>query len=76
MNRITLGFIAGLAVAWGALAIWLRVPPFPDLDPEREPRRGDRRPQYTETHDTGCRYPRHPCVCGVFVEMHGGFGSP
>lgn len=32
MNRFTLGFLAGLAAAWAVLAIWRRVPEFPDLD--------------------------------------------
>lgn len=81
MSRLALGFVAGLAAAWAALAIRRRIPPFPDLDPEWEPRRGDRRPQFDdatagETHDAGCRYPRRPCVCAVMVPMHGGIGSP
>jgi len=28
------GWIAGLATAWAALAIWNRIPPFPDIEPE------------------------------------------
>lgn len=29
-----------------------------------------------EVHLDDCGYPSRPCVCGTFVEMHGGFGSP
>ena len=47
--RFLAGWIAGLATAWTALAIWRRLPAFPDLDPEWEPRRGDRRPGYDDS---------------------------
>lgn len=30
--KFAIGFAAGLAAAWAALAIWQRVPEFPDLD--------------------------------------------
>ncbi|WQY99808.1 hypothetical protein [Microbacterium phage MO526] len=30
--RYLLGVLTGLAAAWAALAIWRRVPPFPDID--------------------------------------------
>uniref|UniRef100_A0AAU8GNJ0 Minor tail protein n=1 Tax=Microbacterium phage Crisis TaxID=3158889 RepID=A0AAU8GNJ0_9CAUD len=47
------GWIAGIATAWAALAIWRRFPPFPDIDAEPEdvwePRRGDRRPGYDDS---------------------------
>lgn len=32
--RFAAGFIAGLAAAWAALALWQRVPAFPDVDAE------------------------------------------
>ncbi|QSM01213.1 hypothetical protein QDA08_gp18 [Microbacterium phage NoodlelyBoi] len=35
--RFLAGWITGLATAWAALAIWRRVPPFPDIEPEDEP---------------------------------------
>ncbi|QCW22577.1 hypothetical protein QDA05_gp20 [Microbacterium phage Honeyfin] len=51
--RYLAGWIAGLATAWAALAIWRRFPPFPDIDAEPEdvwePRRGDRRPGYDDS---------------------------
>jgi len=34
--RFLLGFAAGIAAAWAALAIWQRVPEFPDIDAEGE----------------------------------------
>jgi len=55
--RFAIGFAAGVAAAWAALAVWQRVPEFPDLDagevPEIDedywlPRRGDRRPQFDD----------------------------
>lgn len=47
--RFALGFAAGIAAAWGALAIWQRVPPLGPVDAVDdawEPRRGDRRPGF------------------------------
>lgn len=35
--RFAIGFAAGLAAAWAALAIWQRVPEFPDLDASEVP---------------------------------------
>lgn len=50
--RYLVGWLAGIATAWAALAIWRRIPPFPDIEPEPdvwEPRRGDRRPGYDDS---------------------------
>lgn len=30
--KFLIGWTAGLLTAWAALAIWRRIPPFPDLD--------------------------------------------
>lgn len=30
--RFLIGVVAGVAIAWVALAIWQRVPEFPDID--------------------------------------------
>jgi len=52
--KVLMGFLLGLGTAWAALAIWQRVPEFPDIDENEqdadiwEPRRGDRRPQFDE----------------------------
>ena len=35
--KFAIGFAAGLAAAWAALAIWQRVPEFPDLDASEVP---------------------------------------
>ena len=35
--RFAIGFAAGVAAAWAALAIWQRVPEFPDLDADEVP---------------------------------------
>lgn len=35
--RFVLGFMTGVAAVWTALAIWQRVPPFPDLEPDGDP---------------------------------------
>ena len=32
MMKMFLGFLMGLSTAWAALAIWQKVPPFPDID--------------------------------------------
>lgn len=32
--KLLIGWMLGLGTAWAALAIWRRIPPFPDLDPE------------------------------------------
>lgn len=37
MMRFLLGVVAGVATAWAALAIWQRLPEFPDLDAEQVP---------------------------------------
>lgn len=86
--KLLAGWLLGLGTAWAALAIWRTVPPLGPIDPadEWEPRRGDRRPGFRDSvatpdfspieHDAACEYPRRPCVCAVFVPMHGGFGSP
>jgi len=34
--KFALGFLAGVGAAWAALAIWQRVPAFPDIDNERD----------------------------------------
>ncbi|QGJ88874.1 hypothetical protein PBI_TEAMOCIL_19 [Microbacterium phage Teamocil] len=45
------GWIAGMATAWAALAIYQRVPPLGEIvcEPDAEPRRGDRRPGYDDS---------------------------
>ena len=35
--RFAIGFAAGVAAAWAALAVWRRVPAFPDLDADEVP---------------------------------------
>lgn len=30
--KLLVGWIAGIATAWTMLAIWRRIPPFPDID--------------------------------------------
>lgn len=35
--RIAVGWLLGVASAWAALAIWRRIPPFPDIDPADVP---------------------------------------
>lgn len=35
--RFALGFLAGVAAAWAALAIWQRVPPLGPIDAVDEP---------------------------------------
>ena len=35
--RFAIGFAAGVAAAWAALAVWQRTPPFPDLDASEVP---------------------------------------
>jgi len=73
--RFALGVVAGIAAAWAALAIWQRVPEFPDIDDEplaaaptidpdwAERRRGDRRPGY-EDSVTGWQAPHQGYTFG------------
>lgn len=35
--KIAAGFLLGVAAAWAAIAIWQRIPPFPELEPEGNP---------------------------------------
>ncbi|AWY06027.1 hypothetical protein SEA_ROBSFEET_20 [Microbacterium phage RobsFeet] len=54
--KYLIGWLAGIATAWAALAIYQRMPVLgevvwePDADPDVwEPRRGDRRPGYEDS---------------------------
>lgn len=55
--RYLLGLLTGLAAAWAALAIWRRVPPFPDIEPEPAWRAG--RPGYRDSIAGDSLYDRY-----------------
>lgn len=65
------GWIAGLATAWTALALWRRIPPFPDIDPEPD---GD--PDVSDGLDRRFDPPRPTVRTGHLIASGGGWRSP
>lgn len=67
--KYLIGFLVGLGAAWAALAIWQRVPAFPDIDADDVPEVDDRHSaRYLELHggpriDPRCPWPRNFCTC-------------
>lgn len=73
--RFVLGFAAGIATCWAALAIWQRVPPLGPVDAVDEfgdaTSDGARRPGFDDSVAL-----ERPDVSGVFRDVRGVFGSP